>query len=93
MSTLRDVALIILALEGAVVTLIVLALLTGANYGLFRSRWWHRLPRWFAQVRGYLELGRSAMERTSRAIVSPVFLVETTRATFSGWIHRMLGKK
>lgn len=93
MSTLRDIALIILALEGAIFTLIVLALLAGANYGLFRSRWWHRLPRLFAQVRGYLELGRSTMKRASRAVISPVFRVETTRATFSVWMHRLLGKK
>lgn len=93
MSTLRDVALIILALEGAVFTLIALALLAGANYGLFRSRWWHKLPRWFALVREYLDLGQGVVERVSRAIVSPVLKAETSRATLSAWIHRLLGKE
>jgi hypothetical protein len=93
MSTLRDIALIILAIEGAIITLILLALLAGANYGLFRSQWWHRLPRWFALVRAYLDMGRGTVERVSRAIVSPVFKAETTRASFSVWVHRLLNKE
>lgn len=84
MSVLRDVALILLAVEGAILTLAVLAMLGLVNYGLFRFRWWRTLPRWFARARDYVYLGQGVVERGCRAMVAPIFALASARARLSG---------
>ncbi|HID83554.1 MAG TPA: hypothetical protein EYH30_02560 [Anaerolineales bacterium] len=84
MPVLRDIALVLLALEGAILTLMVLAVLAAISYGLLRFRWWHTIPRWFAVVRGYLALTQRIVERVCQAAVAPIFRVATTRAALSG---------
>ena len=80
MGTLRDLALILLALETALGTLVVLALMAAINYALFYFRWWEVLPRWFAIARGYLLRGQRAVESGSRVVASPVFTLVSTWA-------------
>jgi hypothetical protein len=62
------------------------------NYALFKSRWWHVLPRWFGRVYDYLRLGHHAVDRICRATVSPVMRVETTSAKFTGWVRALTGR-
>lgn len=83
MSTLRDLSLILLALEGAVLTLAVLAILAAANYLLFRARWWRVLPRWFAIVRAYFYLGQQIVARVCRALLAPIFAIRAAGAAAS----------
>lgn len=80
MSVLRDAALILLALEGAVVALAGLAVLGVINYGLLRSRWWHVLPGWFATAQRALLLGRRVIKRVCRGIAAPFFAIGAIRA-------------
>jgi len=93
MSTLRDLALIILAVEGAIVTLVILLVLGAVNYGLFKSRWWHVLPRWSGRLYGYLRSGHHAVDRVCRAMVSPVVEAEATGARLTGWVRTLLGRE
>jgi hypothetical protein len=79
-SVLRDVALILLALDGAVLTLAALVVLAMINYGLVRFRWWHTIPGWFAIGRHYLALGQSVVERVCRAVAAPIFVVKGSQA-------------
>ncbi|HEC33498.1 MAG TPA: hypothetical protein ENI37_02140 [Chloroflexi bacterium] len=87
MSVLRDVALVILALEGVVLTLAALAMLAAINYGLLRFRWWHTVPRWLAVVWGYLALAQRIVERVCRAVVSPILAVARAWAALSGVVR------
>jgi hypothetical protein len=80
MFVLRDIALIILALEGVVFTLLILAVLGLINYGMIRFRWWHEIPRWFAIGRGYLGLGKNFIERACEVVRAPIVTVVTTQA-------------
>ena len=88
MASLRDIALILLALEGALFTLAAVAVLAVINYGLIRFRWWHALPRWFARVREYLALGQGIVERLCRAAVAPILAVASARAALAGAVRR-----
>ena len=89
-SVLRDVAVIILALEGAVFTLVAVSLLAVVNYGLFRFRWWHRVATWLTLARRYLDLGQRAVERACRAAVSPLMIVSATRAGLARGVRELL---
>ncbi len=84
MGTLRDLALILLALEAALGALVALALMGAVNYAFFHFRWWETLPRWFAIARGYLRRGRQAVEAGSRAVAAPIFTLEATWAGVKG---------
>lgn len=88
MAVLRDVALILLALEGAILTLVAVAVLALLNYGLIRFRWWHTLPRWFGVVWRYLTLGQGVVERLCRAAVAPILAIGSARAALAGVIRR-----
>lgn len=80
MSVLRDAALILLALEGAVVALAILAVLGMVNYGLLRSRWWHVLSRWFTAAQRVLLLGRRIVARVCQGIAAPFFAIGAIQA-------------
>lgn len=90
MFVLRDIALIILALEAALFTVLILAVLGLINYGLIRFRWWHEIPRWFAIGRGYLGLGKHYIERACEAVQKPVFAVSTTAAGVTEGARQLL---
>jgi hypothetical protein len=83
MSVLRDVSLILLALEGAAFTLVILALLGAINYGLIRFRWWHTIPGWFALAWGYLRRGQQIIGRICRLLTAPIFAVYVFQAKLS----------
>ena len=80
MSILRDISLILLALEGIALTLVFVLILGAINYGLFRFRWWSTLPRWFTLATNYLHLGQRVIERVCRVTVAPIVAVSMTWA-------------
>jgi hypothetical protein len=90
---LRDLALILLALEAALGTLVVLAVIAAINYALFYFRWWRTLPRWFAIARGYLHQGRQAVEIGSRAVAAPIFTLEATWAGVKGAVKDLRSRQ
>lgn len=88
MGVLRDLALVLLAMEVALGALVGVALGVAVNYGLYRSRWWRVLPRWFLRARGFLSLGQQVVERACRRIAAPVFAASSARAALSGMLTR-----
>ena len=84
MPILRDLAIILLALEAAVLTLAVLAALALVNYGLFRARWWHALPFYFSIAWKYLTMGIYGVRRICQLLTAPVFALARLQATVSG---------
>lgn len=84
MGILRDLALILLALEAAIGSLIGVILLAVVHYALYRSRWWQVLPRYLLQAHRYLILGRQGTERISRKTTAPIFAVASAWAALTG---------
>jgi hypothetical protein len=88
---LRDLALILLALEAAFGALVGVALGVAVNYGLYRSRWWRILPRWLLPVRRFLRLGQQGVERICRRATTPIFTLSSARAALTGVFSRRKG--
>lgn len=89
MEILRDLALILLAMEAALGALLGVALGAAVNYGLYRSRWWRVLPRWFLQARRYLVLGQQGVDRVCRRAAAPIFRLSAARVALAGMlVHR-----
>lgn len=86
MSVLRDVALILLMLQGMLCALVPVAVLAAVHYGLYRSRWWRRLPRFLAHALGVLLLVRERVDAGSRAAATPVFFVSQSVAALRGML-------
>lgn len=89
MGILRDLALILLAMEVALGALLGVALGAAVNYGLYRSRWWRVFPRWLLQARRYLMLGQQGVDRACRRVAAPIFKLSAARAALAGMlVHR-----
>jgi hypothetical protein len=86
MTLLRDLSLILLAMEVLIIALVPLALLGGLVYGLW---WLHRhenLPTWLRLAQAYLALGRAYVELAMQAVIRPILLVHSILATVRGWL-------
>jgi len=78
MAPLRDVAVILLALEAMVLMLVPAAAIGASWYGV---RWLRRkLPPLFAQARKILTLVRLYVERTGAATVAPLITIYAVAA-------------
>lgn len=84
MSILRDIALILLMLQGVLCALVPVAILAAVNYGLYRSRWWRGLPRFLARVYDFVLLFRERVNAGTRAVATPVFFVSQSAAALRG---------
>ena len=86
MITLRDLSLILLAVEAFALALVPLVLLGGAVYGLWYLQRHENLPSWLKVAQAYLALGRAYVELAMRAIIRPILLVHSLLATVQGWL-------
>jgi hypothetical protein len=86
MNWLRDVALILLAVEGFMMALLPLALCSGVVYGLWWLRRRENLPAWLHMAQAYLELGQAYVELAMRMVVQPIMRVHAALATVQGWL-------
>jgi len=86
MTTLRDLSLILLAVEAFALALVTLVLLGGAVYGLWYLQRHENLPSWLKVAQAYLALGRAYVELAMRAIIRPILLVHSVLATVQGWL-------
>ena len=86
MTTLRDLSLILLAVEAFALALVPLVLLGGAVYGLWYLQRHENLPSWLKVAQAYLALGRAYVELAMRAIIRPILLVQSLLATVQGWL-------
>jgi hypothetical protein len=89
MNWIRDLAVVLLAVEAFFIALVPLALLGGLVYGL----WWllrhENLPSWLRVVQAYLSLAQAYIELAMQTLTSPILRVHATLAT----VRRWLGKK
>lgn len=84
MSVLRDIALILLMLQGFLCALIPVAILAAVNYGLYRSRWWRGLPRFLARAYDFVLRVRERVNAGARAAATPVFFFSQSVAALRG---------
>jgi len=88
MTVLRDLSLILLAVEAFVMALVPLALLGGLVYGLWQLQRHENLPSWLRLAQAYLALGLAYVELAMSAVVRPILWVHSTLATVQGWLGR-----
>jgi hypothetical protein len=83
MAALRDISVILLAIE-AFVSLLIPAIIIGA--GVYGVRWLRRkLPPLFAQARKYLALIQLYVNRVCAAVVAPLIAASALVAQLSAW--------
>ena len=87
MAALRDISLIILAVATFIMALVPLVLLGGLTYGVWWLRGHENLPTWLHQAQAFVRMGRSYVERTSRAVVRPFLKVHSTMAQIQGMLR------
>ncbi len=87
MNLLRDLSIILLAIEAFILALVPLVLFGGLVYGLWQLLKHENLPSWFKIAQAYLELGRAYVELAMAAIVRPILWVNSTLATVQGWFN------
>lgn len=86
MTVLRDLSLILLAVEAFILALMPLVLLGGLVYGLWWLRRHENLPSWLKTVQAYLELGRAYVELVMALVVRPILFIGSVLATVQRWL-------
>ena len=84
MSWIRDLSLILLAVEAFFVALVPLVLFGGLVYGLW---WLHRhenLPTWLRVAQAYVSLVQAYVELAMRIVARPILRVHAILATVRG---------
>ena len=89
MAALRDVSVILLAIESFVLLLIPLFILGACVYGLHILR--RKLPPLFDQVRKYLALVQLYVNRASAAAAAPIIKTRAVTAQWSAWWNALAG--
>ena len=89
MAALRDVSVILLAIESFILLLIPAAILAASVYGVHWLR--RKLPPLFAQVKKYLALIQLYVGRTSAAMVAPIIRTHTVSAQWGAWWNTLAG--
>lgn len=85
MTLLRDLSIILLAVEMFAMALMPLMLFGGLVYGLWWLQRHENLPSWLKLAQAYLAMGRAYVELAMRAVVRPILLVNSVLATAQGW--------
>ena len=85
MSIVRDISLVLLAIEAFVLALLPLSLLGGLAYGLWWLRRHEHLPSWLSLAQAYLGVGQAYVELAMASIVRPIFAIHSALSTLKGW--------
>jgi hypothetical protein len=96
MAVIRDLSLILLAVEAFVLALVPLVLLGGLAYATWWLRRHENLPRWLMLAQSYLTQGQNYVKVAMRAVAAPVLQVHSFLATVQHWfgaIARLGGKR
>jgi hypothetical protein len=83
MAALRDVSVILLAIESFVLLLIPAAVIAATWYGVHWLR--RKLPSLFAQARKYLVLIQLCVNHVCGAVVAPLIAASARVAQLSAW--------
>ncbi len=87
MGVLRDIALILLAIEAFALALIPLALLGGLVYGLAWLQRRENLPSWLKLAQAYVSLGQGYAHWLMALIVRPILWLHEATATVRRWLR------
>ncbi len=90
MAIVRDLAIILLAIEAFVVALIPLALVGALVYG---TGWLLRrdhLPAWLKVMQAYVALGRAYVALAMAAIVKPILVIHSILAFIQNWLNAIV---
>ncbi len=85
MNWIRDIALILLAVEAFVIALAPLALFGGLVYGLWWLQRHENLPSWLRVARAYLAVVQAYVELAMRIVIRPILQVHAVLATVQVW--------
>jgi hypothetical protein len=86
MAVVRDIAVILLAVEAFVLALVPLALLGGLVYGLAWLQRRDNLPSWLRLGQAYVSLGQGYVHWLMALLVRPVFWLHQAAATLQRWL-------
>jgi len=89
MAALRDVSVILLAIESFVLLLIPAIILGASVYGVHWLR--RKLPPLFAQTKKYLALIQLYVSRASAAMVAPIIRTHAVSAQWGAWWNALAG--
>ena len=86
MGWIRDLSVILLAIEVFVMALLPLVLFGGLVYAF----WWlqrrENLPAWLKLVQAYIALVQAYVELAMATVVRPILKVHAALATVRGWL-------
>jgi hypothetical protein len=86
MEWIRNLSIILLAVEIFVMALLPLALLGGLVY----ASWWlqrrENLPTWLKLVQAYIALIQAYVELAMATVVGPILKIHAALATVRGWL-------
>lgn len=85
MSLLRDLSLILLAVEAFALALVPVTLLGALVYGLWWVQRHENLPNWLGLAQSYLKLGQAYVELALAAAIRPIVLIHSIQSTVVGW--------
>jgi hypothetical protein len=86
MAILRDLSIILIAIEAFVIALMPLIVLGALIYGLWWLRRHENLPRWLKMARAYESLGQAYVELAAAYVVRPFLFVHSALATAQRWL-------
>ena len=81
MSWIRDLSLILLAIEAFFVALVPLVLFGGLAYGLWWLQRHENLPTWLGVAQAYVSLVQAYVELAMRIVARPILRVHAILAT------------
>jgi hypothetical protein len=86
MAVLRDIAIIIIAVEMFVFALVPITLVGALVYGAWLLRKHENLPSWLKLAQAYLALGLGYVQLAMAIIVRPILMINSAVATVRGWV-------
>lgn len=91
LNVVRDVSVILLAIEVFIMGLIPLAILGALVYGVWRLRRHQNLPTWLRTARSYLMVGKHYVERAMGIAARPVLVGHSASAGLRAWVRALGG--
>ncbi|HDQ73501.1 MAG TPA: hypothetical protein ENN19_15610 [Chloroflexi bacterium] len=89
MAWIRDLAIILLAIEAFIVALVPLLIVGGLVYGM----WWllrrENLPAWLKMAQAYLDLACAYVKLAMAHVIRPFIWIQTTLATAHAWLETL----
>jgi hypothetical protein len=91
MAVLRDLSIILIAIEAFVIALMPLVVLGALIYGLGWLQRHENLPHWLKMARAYESLGQAYVELAAAYVVRPFLFVHSVLAMVQRWLGLDVG--